>query len=253
MGGLRARYDGLRVTASAAAALVAGTFVKATGSTTQGGEYSITTCGSGDRPFGVAEADVTTAQLTQDTNSVERRVDVIRKPAIARVVPGATISGPGLQLQSDSLGRAIPLGAATAATLNTGVVGSNNAITFTARAAGAGGNAVTVTFVDPGGTTAALSVDVAENGHDITVSLARASSALSSTAQNIMDAIEANGDANTLVSVVDQSTSNGTGIAAAVTKTALAGGTDPEGGGHVVGYSMTAAASSDPFVEVELT
>ncbi len=251
--GLRARFQaGKNVPARAGAALVAGTFVKISATKDADGNYMVATCGLGDRCFGVTEEDVTTAQLAQSAHSVEQIVNVVRKGAIARVVPGANVNH-GDAIIANASGKAIPLAAAVAASLDTGVVGSNNAVHWTARTPGAGGNSVTVTIVDPGGTTAALSVDVAENGLDITVSLARASSAITTTAQQLMDAIEANGDANSLVAVANKSTSNGTGIVAAVAKTNLATGTDPEGGGHINGYACHDALSSDDFVEVELT
>lgn len=222
----------------------AGRFVKIAGDKDASGSYQVAQCGLGDKAFGVSEYDFDVSNGTR--GSVSRGGSVI-----ARVVPGAAITA-GASVQSDSQGRAITAASAVAAALATGVVGSNNAITWTARIAGAAGNSITVTLVDPGGTTATLSVDVAENGLDITANLGRASSAINTTAQALMDAIEANGDANALVTVHSTSTSNGTGLVAAVTKTALTGGSDPEGGAHVNGTAVMTCASDDAFVEIAL-
>lgn len=247
---LEARYQpGVNVPAYCPTLVRAGRFVKVTGTKTADGAYQIGECGLGERAFGVAAAD--SAPTTQSAHSVERLVNVGRSGAIVRVVPGANLTA-WQEIMSDAQARAIPSAAAVAAALNTGVVGSNNAITFTARAPGAGGNAIRVAFVDPGGTTATLSVDVAENGHDITVNLGRASSAINSTAQNVMDAIEANGLANQLVSVANQSTSTGAGLVAAFAFAALAAGSDPEGAGVALGRVMHDALSSDTFCEVAL-
>lgn len=239
------------ITGKAVAAVVnEGRFVKISGSKTADSAYPVLQCGLGERAFGVSENN-TADPATEKASSWRLDVAINRRPSVVRMAVGAAISQ-GDPIQSDANGKAIPLGSAVHAALDTGIVGSNNAITWTARAAGVGGNSATVTLVDPGGTTASLTVDVANNGLDITVSLARASSALTSTAQNVIDAIQANGAANALVTVANKSTSNGTGIVAAVSKTNLAGGTDPEGSGVQNGWAANAAASDAAFVEVEL-
>lgn len=248
--GLRARFNpGHSVPARAAAALVAGTFVKISANKDADGNYQVVTCGLGDRCFGVTEEDVTTAQLAQSAHSVEQLVNVVRKGVIARIVPGANITH-GQALQSDAQGRAIPLAAAVAAALNTGVIGSNNAITWVANKAGAAGNAITIAITNPGGTVAAEVVTVA--GNAISVAARTSSGAITSTAAQIMAAIQAHGEASDLVSVSNDGASNGTGAVAAVAATNLAGGSDPEGGGAVNAYAVADAASTDPFVEAEL-
>lgn len=240
---------GVNVPGFAKTLVRAGRFVKIVDTKTADGAYQVGECGLGDRAFGVSEVD--SGPTTQPAHSVERMVNICRSGSIARVVPGGNIAYGDL-IQSDAQGRAIVVASAVAAALDTGVVGSNNAITWTARAAGAAGNSITVTLVDPGGTTAALSVDVANNGLDIIVSLGRAASALVSTAQNVIDAIQANGAANALVSVANKSTSTGSGIVAAVAKTNLAGGSDPEGGASVVAQAVETKASTAAFVEVAI-
>ncbi|MCU0843253.1 MAG: hypothetical protein MUC79_16280 [Thiobacillaceae bacterium] len=116
------------------------------------------------------------------------------------------------------------------ADLDTGTEVADNAITWTAVPKGTLGNTVTVTIVDPAGNNAALAVSVA--GSDITVSCATdGSSAISSTAAQVMAAIEASAAASALVTVADTGTSDGSGLVVAVTETALSGGTDTT---HVV-------------------
>lgn len=107
------------------------------------------------------------------------------------------------------------------ATLNTGVVGNNNALTWTALEPGTGGNSITVKLTDPG-TTASLSVAVA--GTDINVNLAYATGAITSTAAQVKAAIEASAEASALVTVAHTSTSTGAAAVVAVAKTSLASG-----------------------------
>jgi hypothetical protein len=248
--GMRARFNpGNNVPARASAALVAGTFVKVSADKDSDGNYQVATCGLGERCLGVTEEDVTTAQLSQSAHSVEQLVNVVRK-CIARVVPGASITA-GQAIQSDSQGRAIPLASAVAAAVNTGVVGSNNAITWAARVAGAAGNAITVAITNPGGTAAAEVVTVAAGA--VSVAARTSSGSITSTAAEIIAAIQQHGEASELVTVANDSTSTGAGTVAAVSATNLAGGTDPEGGGHVNGYAVADAASDDDFAEIELS
>lgn len=115
---------------------------------------------------------------------------------------------------------------AVAAALTTGVVASNNAMTWTAKASGAAGNNITVRLKDPGANSASLSVDV-NNGDDIVVNLATSvAGAITSTAAQIKTAVEADTEANALVAVANASTSTGAGVVTAVAATALTGGVD---------------------------
>lgn len=105
--------------------------------------------------------------------------------------------------------------------------GDDNGLTFTARAYGTEGNGITVAYVDPGGTTAALSVSVYRQA--IAVSLARAANAITTTAAQVKAAIEAHGVANELVAVAIDATDtgagdDGSGIVTAIAATALENG-----------------------------
>lgn len=111
------------------------------------------------------------------------------------------------------------------ASLATGVVGSNNALTWTAKLTGANGNNVSVALVDPKANSAALAVSV--NGQAISVSLATGNTgAITTTATQLATAIAANAAANALVGVANTGASTGAGVVAAQATTALTGGID---------------------------
>lgn len=115
--------------------------------------------------------------------------------------------------------------AVAAATLNTGSVAANNALSFTAVQVGSLGNGVTVAYQDPRANNAPLSVSV--NGKDITVNLATSvAGAITSTAVQIATAIAASPAASALVTVANTGASTGAGAVAAIPRTALAGGLD---------------------------
>lgn len=116
---------------------------------------------------------------------------------------------------------------AAQATLSLNPTGDDNALTATARVYGAEGNEISIAYTDPGGTTAALAVSVYRQA--ITVSLARAADAISSTAADILAAIEAHPIANQLVTLAvdtgDSGTADdGSGIVTALAAAPLAGG-----------------------------
>ncbi|MBW2672312.1 MAG: hypothetical protein JRD89_02700 [Deltaproteobacteria bacterium] len=111
------------------------------------------------------------------------------------------------------------------ATLITGDEGSNNAILWTARCPGSAGNDISVELVDPNGNDQSLAVTV--TGNKISVSLATDSGgAITSTAANIIAAIEGDAGANALVTVANAGESDGTGVVSPVAETALSGGVD---------------------------
>jgi hypothetical protein len=146
-------------------------------------------------------------------------------------VETAYTGNPGLNYQhlvANALGGVRPAAAAIAASLVTGVVANNNALLFTAKDAGAAGNNISITFVDPPGNNAVLSVDVV--GRDIVVSLATDGvSAITTTAALLKAAIEASAAAD-LVTVVNSGASTGAAVVVAVAKTDLAGGVAAEVG-----------------------
>lgn len=133
----------------------------------------------------------------------------------AEVGEELTVTGTGM----DSSG-------ASFASLTTTLAGANNDLIFTARAAGYGGNTITVRYVDPGGVSAVLGVTVV--GSAITVNLGRAASAINSTAAAVAAAIAASVAANALVSVANATANDGTGLVTALVATPLAGAVDAQ-------------------------
>jgi len=117
-------------------------------------------------------------------------------------------------------------GSRVKASLATGVVGNNNAITWTARDYGRPGNLISVALVDPSGNNQPLAVSVLDLA--VTVSLAtNGAGTITSTADEVKAAVAALDAANALVVGTDTSTSDGTGVVAAVAATRLSGGKDP--------------------------
>lgn len=130
------------------------------------------------------------------------------------------------------------------ATLSTGDVASNNALTWTSKLTGVLGNKISVRLVDPKAASAALSVTV--SGQDIVVNLATSSElAITTTAAALKTAIEANTAASALVQLTNTGTSTGASAVAAVPTTFLSGGQDeafPLNTPVLVAGSRTAAA-----------
>ncbi len=237
---------GANVPVFATTAILAGRFVKIVDDKTTQGDYQAGHCGLGERAFGVAELD--SAATTEPAHSVERRVNVARRGSIARVTAGAAITAGDL-VQSDAAGRAITFDAdGTFATLATGVVGSNNAITWTSRLPGDDGEEITITIVDPAGNNVSLSVDV--DGRDIVVTGATdGASVLTSTAAQVIAAVQEHDTASQLVDVANTGASSGAGVVAAVAETALASGVDV---GVALGQALTTVDDLGDIVEVDL-
>jgi hypothetical protein len=115
------------------------------------------------------------------------------------------------------------LGGLVPATLTTALAGANNDLVFTAKVGGAGGNAITVAYVNPGDNDQALAVTVAELA--ISVSLATGpAGAITSTANDILAAINADAAAKMLVTASLPPAAVGTGVVIALAATNLAGG-----------------------------
>ncbi len=109
------------------------------------------------------------------------------------------------------VGTAPDAAGATAATLTTGRSAINTEIVFTAASTGTAGNTITINLVDPGGETQALAVAVA--GQAITVSLATdVSGAITSTAEDVIDAVNADAPAAALVTAAHGGASTGLGV-----------------------------------------
>lgn len=112
------------------------------------------------------------------------------------------------------------------ATLLTGVVGTNNALTFTAKLAGVAGNAITVNLRAPTGNNVPLAITVTGRAIDVTLATGAGGTVIT-TATQLTSAIAGNVAANALVGVTNTGASTGAGIVAATTGAQfLAGGID---------------------------
>lgn len=112
------------------------------------------------------------------------------------------------------------------ATLATGSVTSNNALTWTSKLVGLLGNNISVHLKDPKANSATLAVVV--SGRAIVVNLATDSSgAVTSTAAQVKTAIEASTEATALVGVANTGASTGAGVVASAFRPVyLTGGSD---------------------------
>lgn len=108
------------------------------------------------------------------------------------------------------------------ASLATGSIPSNNALTWTAKLYGALGNEITVHLKDPQANSAALAVTVTKKA--IVASLATSSSGvITTTAAQLKTAIEADAAANALVGLANTGASTGAGVVAASFRAASLG------------------------------
>jgi hypothetical protein len=227
------------------AAIEAGRFVKITGKNAQGA-YKARHCTAGETPDGVAERKVPVVS-GRPTN--RNATNTNGTGAIARVVAGAAITVDD-EVTSDSVGRAVTVSEPSNATLDTGVVASNNAITWTAEDAGADGNDIRIQLRDPAGNSQALSVDV--DGDDVIVNLATdGAGAITSTATLVIAAVNEDNTASQKVTAANKTGSSGAGVVAAVALTALAGGTDGTDA-DPAGKAVTAATTAGDVIEVRL-
>jgi hypothetical protein len=129
----------------------------------------------------------------------------------------ASLSG-GATIALKEVNPAAPIAAA----LTTSLTGNNNDITLTANP-GAAGNNVSLTLVNPG-STASASVSV--TGSAITVNLAYATGAITTTGAQLVALINGNAQAAALVSAANAASNDGTGLVTALSVTSLSGGAD---------------------------
>lgn len=196
-----------------------------------------------DTAIGIAYFGVTADEINRGKGGN------VRRGGIAEWEAGGVITRGDL-VTMDSSGRCVSTSAEAKATLAT-TGAANAAITWTAKEPGTGGNAITVTLTNAGATKA-LVVDVANNGTDITVQLGTdGSSVITSTAQAVIDAVQANAAAAALVDVVNTGASTGAGLVTALAKTNLATGA---GTSHdsVMGIAEQSAAASGEIIAVTL-
>jgi len=134
--------------------------------------------------------------------------------------------------------------------LETAMTGTNNDLLIRALRGGAAGNSITITLVDPA--TSSTPISVAVVGTAITVTLAvDGASAITSTAAQVRDAINANSQARSLVDVVLPASNDGTGVVIALASTPLATGSDTGvetyGGALIDETTVTPSTTSVPL------
>lgn len=231
--------------------LKAGRFVAITG---YGADrsYLASHAEAGDtKPFGVTQRD-TAKPNVEDPTSVDLLVECVRTGSIPWVEAGEAIdASPPVDIAVGADGKAVVADSAVAAKLETGKVADNNAITWTAKVAGKGGNSLAVEMLNTG-KEKSLSVDV--DGDTITVTLATngtGAGEITSTATLVIAAIAEHDTASQLVKAANTGASSGAGVVTAVAKTSLAGGTDSTGGANAVGKALTSAEEAGDYIQVD--
>lgn len=140
---------------------------------------------------------------------------------------------------------------AAQATLSRNPTGDDNALTFTAVAYGVGGNSITIEYVDPSANDAELSVDVTDT--DIVVNLATDSGGtITSTAAEVLAAIEASAPAAALVTVeIDTadtgSADDGSGVVTALAAAPMTGGQGTGIGECIPGGLLSDTENADVY------
>jgi len=110
--------------------------------------------------------------------------------------------------------------------LSTALTGDDNDLVFTSKLVGVLGDDSTIAYVAPATPNAELGIVV--TGSAIVVNLATANPGYcTTTASDIITAIEADAAANALVGVVNKASNDGSGIVTAMAAASLAGGVDP--------------------------
>jgi hypothetical protein len=188
------------------------------------------------------------ADPAPDPHDNTLRVDVVGSGSICFFVCGEEIDAED-DLAVGAGGKVVKADAAVAAHVDTGLVGENNGITWTAREPGEDGDDLSVTIVDPPGNNVALSVDV--DGDEIVVTAATdGASAITSTAAQVMAAVLEHDVASQLVATANKGASTGAGVVKAVAKTNLAGGADSSDA-EPIGKAFTSGDAND-YIEGEL-
>jgi len=177
-------------------------------------------------------------RLGLETKTIGDRLNIFGSEQIRYVTGGITIDSSEITAVNDvkevkagtvmgkqENGLFIPVTDKVAAKLVTGVTESNNAILWTAKVPGTAGESIKVQLLDPAQASQDLAVSV--SGDTIVVSLeTSAVPAITSTAAEVIAAVNAHLVANQLVTAANAGASTGAGIVAAVAATALDEGAD---------------------------
>lgn len=177
-------------------------------------------------------------RLGLETKTIGDRLNIFGSEQIRYVTGGITIDSSEITAVNDvkevkagtvmgkqENGLFIPVTDKVAAKLVTGVAESNNAILWTAKVPGTAGESIKVQLLDPAQASQDLAVSV--SGDTIVVSLeTSAVPAITSTAAEVIAAVNAHLVANQLVTAANAGASMGDGVVAAVAATALDEGAD---------------------------
>lgn len=177
-------------------------------------------------------------RLGLETKTIGDRLNIFGSEQIRYVTGGITIDSSEITAVNDvkevkagtvmgkqENGLFIPVTDKVAAKLVTGVAESNNAILWTAKVPGTAGESIKVQLLDPAQASQDLAVSV--SGDTIVVSLeTSAVPAITSTAAEVIAAVNAHLVANQLVTAANAGASTGDGVVAAVAATALDEGAD---------------------------
>ncbi len=177
-------------------------------------------------------------RLGLETSSIGSRINIFGSEQIRYVTGGITIDSSeitavggvkevkaGTVMGKQDNGLYIPVTDKVAAKLVTGIVGSNNAILWTAKVPGAAGETIKVQLLDPSANSQDLAVSVV--GNTVVASLKTGSGGvIESTAAQVIAAVNAHLVAKTLVIAANSGASTGAGVVAAVAATALDNGAD---------------------------
>lgn len=199
----------------------------AASTTTVFGEYFV------NQQFSItALTSPVTYSVSQSTDTVRTGIAAITDGTIdSTVITDSSLSGVTAISLTQDVAFLVSDGApedAVQASLDANPAGDDNGLTFTAVAYGSSGNAISIEYVDPSENDAVLGVTVA--GSVITVSLATGGAgAITSTAAEVLAAIEADAAADALVAVaIDAADSgvadDGSGIVTALAADLLTGG-----------------------------
>lgn len=234
------------LTGHTTAAVVGGTFAVISGNI-QSGPGLVTDANGGNIQVATAPAGAKVLGVFGYDQASGAKVAILRKGNVVPMTANGTITaGDPIQVGTSGNPKSGASPTAAAATATTGVVGSNNALTYTAVDSGAAGNGISVRIL--GSTGNSVSLSVAATGNDIVVTPATDSGGvITSTATLVAAAIAASGAAHSLVTVANTLTSTGAGLVAAVGPINLTGGSE----GNFVGTAYTTAADG-AVVYVEL-
>lgn len=224
-------------------------FVTFDGKSAQGDIKARLAPAGSDRIMGIPQYDTVDPKAVPapDTNDLLLRTDIVRSGSIAWVRAGEEIDAED-ELAVGAGGKAIKADAAVSASLATGVVGENNAITWTANEPGDEGEDLSIAILNTG-KGKALSVDV--DGDKIIVTAATnevGAGEITSTAVQVEAAILEHDAASQLVTAANTGASSGAGVVKAVAETPLAGGSESA---TAVAKAYT-GGDADDYLEIEV-